>query len=89
MFYRTKNNKTSQRKQIFAICKKSIQEIWKTIIEYCCYKRTRCTKNCLQKSSRLVHKPTEATSELIGNKITDKIEKPKPVSDKEKKVLKQ
>ena len=31
---------------------------------------------------KLVHKATEGTGELIGNKIADKIEKPKPVIDK-------
>ena len=32
-------------------------------------------------SKKVVHKAAEATYEFIGNKITDKIVKPKPVSD--------
>ena len=32
-------------------------------------------------SKKVVHKPAEATGEFIGNKIADKIEKPKPVID--------
>ena len=32
-------------------------------------------------SKKVVHKTVEATAELIGNKIAEKIEKPKPVPD--------
>ena len=32
-------------------------------------------------SKKVVHKIAEATGELIGNKITNKIVKPKPVPD--------
>ena len=32
-------------------------------------------------SKKVVHKTVEATGELIGNKIAEKIEKPKPVPD--------
>ena len=32
-------------------------------------------------SKKLVHKAAEATGEFIGNKIADKITKPKPVPD--------
>ena len=39
--------------------------------------RTRCCKNCFQK---VVHKTAEA-GELIGNKIAEKIVKPKLVPD--------
>ena len=34
-----------------------------------------------------VHKAVESTGEFIGNKITDKIVKPKPVSDTEEIVI--
>ena len=43
------------------------------------------TKTALDKlktaSKKIAHKAAEATSEFIGNKIADKIVKPKPVSD--------
>ena len=32
-------------------------------------------------SKKVLHKAIEVTGELIGNKIADKIAKPKPVSD--------
>ena len=52
----------------------------KNITGYSHQNRTRCCKNCFQK--KVVHKAVEAAAEFIGNKITDKIEKLKPVSDK-------
>ena len=50
----------------------------KKIIGYCYKNMTRCCKNCFKK---VVHKTAEATGQFIGNKITDKIEKPKSISD--------
>ena len=43
-----------------------------------CKYRPRHSENCFQK---VVHKTAEATGEFIGNKIADKIVKPKPVPD--------
>ena len=64
---------------MFFICEKSIQQIWESIIR-CCYKsRTRSSKNCFQK---VVHKAIEETGGFIGNKIADKIVKPKLLTDK-------
>ena len=48
------------------------------IIEYRYKNRNRSCKNCFQK---VVPKTAEATRELIGNKITEKVLKPKPVPD--------
>ena len=38
--------------------------------------KTRCSKICYLK---VAHKAAEATAEFIGNKITDKMLKPKPL----------
>ena len=48
----------------------------KQIIEYCCRNRTRYCKNCFQK---LAHEKAEATSELMENKLAEKVVKPKTV----------
>ena len=58
-----------------SFAKKSIQQIWKKITEYFHKNRIRCRKNCFQKKA-------EATGELIGNKIAEKVVKPKAVPTK-------
>ena len=44
-------------------------------IGYCYKNRTKCLKNCFQKSRSVDHKATEATREFIRIKIADKIVK--------------
>ena len=56
----------------------SIQQIRKTSVGYCFLTTTSCSKSCFQK---VVHKAAAGTGEFIGNKIPNKIVKPKPVSD--------
>ena len=41
-------------------------------LRYCYKSRGRCCKNC---SKKVVHKTGEATEELIGNKVLEKIMK--------------
>ena len=50
----------------------------KTIIGHCNKNWTKCFKNCNQK---VAHKAAEATGKFIGNKIANKIEKPKLLPD--------
>ena len=50
----------------------------KTIIGHCNKNWTKCFKNCNQK---VAHKAAEATGKFIGNKIADKIVKPKHVTE--------
>ena len=38
-------------------------------------------------SKKVVHKAAEATGEFIGNKIADKIEKPKPIIDEIQEMM--
>ena len=42
---------------------------------------TKTRLHALKAASKNVHKAAEATGEFIGNKITEKNVKPKPVSD--------
>ena len=62
------------KKKTFAICEKSVQQIWEKIIG-CSYKN-RAAKTA---STKVVRKTTEATGELIGTKITEEIVKSKHV----------
>ena len=48
-------------------------------IKYCNKNRTICCKNCFQK---VVDKTPEAKGEVIGNKIVEKLVKPKAMSDR-------
>ena len=58
---------------VFIICEKSTQEIWKTIITI-----AKTEPDALKTSpKRVVYKAAEAIREFIGNKIADKIVKPK------------
>ena len=50
----------------------------KKIVAYCFKNRTRYCKNYFQK---VVHELAETMGELVGNKISEKIVKPKPVLD--------
>ena len=59
-----------QRTWIFVFCKKSICEILITV------------DTIKTASKKVLHKSAEATGEFKGNKIADKIGKPKPVPDK-------
>ena len=62
---------------IFLIYKKFIQQIWKKIF----YSATKTGLDAAKTASKkVVHKTVEATGELIGNKIDEKVVKPKPMS---------
>ena len=74
LFYRIQNKKICQRIWIFAICKKFIWEIWGTFFRY--HYKTGLD-NVKTASKKVVHKTAEASRELIGNKITENIVKPK------------
>ena len=52
----------------------------KQLMDNAIKKRTLCFKKCYKK---VAHKAAEATREFIGNKITNKIAKSKPVPDVE------
>ena len=52
----------------------------KQLMDNAIKKRTLCFKRCYKK---VAHKAAEATREFIGNKITNKIAKSKPVPDVE------
>ena len=56
----------------------------KTIIEFRDKNGTKCSKNF---DKKVAHKAAEPTGQFIGNKIANKIVKPKPLLDK-KLVLK-
>ena len=66
--YRTKNKKIGQRVWIFAICKKSVRQIWEKLLN-------TATKTGLDAAKKVVHKTVEATGEFIGNKMAEKIVK--------------
>ena len=76
-----RTRKSMSKDMDFVNRKKSIEQIWKTITGYCWRNRTRCFKNCSQKSSPLANKAGEATGEFIENKIADKIVEPKLVPE--------
>ena len=66
-----------QRKWIFVIRKKSIQEICrKELLDTA----TKTRLDALKTASK-VYKAAETIGEFIGNKIIEKIVKPRPVSD--------
>ena len=50
----------------------------KKIIGYCYRNRTRCYKSV---SKKVFYKTSEATEELIGNRIAEKSVRPKPVPE--------
>lgn len=76
LFYRRKNKKICQKTWIFVIFKKSPQQLWGILLD-------TSTKTGLDASKivsrKVVYKTPEATAELIGNKITGVVVKPKPV----------
>lgn len=76
LFYRRKNEKICQRTWIFVIFKKSLQQLQGKLLD-------TSTKTGLDASKiasrKVVHKTPETTAELIGNKITGVVVKPKPV----------
>ena len=77
MVCKTKNKKICQKLWIFLIYKKFIQQIWKKIL----YSATKTGLDAAKTASKkVVHKTDEATGELIGNKIDEKVVKPKPMS---------
>ena len=59
------------------IYKKFIQQIWKKILDSATKTGLDAAKTA---SKKVVHKTVEATEELIGNKIDEKVVKPKPMS---------
>ena len=59
------------------IYKKFIQQIWKKILDSATKTGLDAAKTA---SKKVVHKTVEATGELIGNKIDEKVVKPKPMS---------
>ena len=77
MVCKTKNKKICQKLWIFLIYKKFIQQIWKKILDSATKTGLDAAKTA---SKKVVHKTVEATEELIGNKIDEKVVKPKPMS---------
>ena len=57
----------------------------KIVIGYSYKNRFRC---CKIASKKLVHETVEATGESIGNKMAEKIVKPKPISDDNSRLMK-
>ena len=62
LFYRTKNKKICQRIRISVIRKKSIQQMWRKLLDTATKARLDATKAA---SRKVVQKTTEATRELI------------------------
>ena len=61
-----------------SFAKKSIQQIWGKLLDTAAKAGLDAVKTA---SKKLIRKPAEETDELIGNKITEKIVKSKPVLD--------
>ena len=58
----------------------------KTIIEFRDKNGTKCSKNF---DKKVAHKAAEPTGQFIGNKIANKIVKPKPVLDMNSRNVKE
>ena len=76
LFYRTKRKKYTQGYGFLSFARNLSNVIWKTLLD------TATWLDALKTNSKKVfHKTAEATGEFIGNKISDKIVKPKLVTD--------
>ena len=84
LFYRTKNKKICQRIWIFVIREKFIQKYGKELLDTTTKTGLDAVKTA---SKKVVHKIAEETEKFIGNKITEKVVKPKSVPEGNSRIV--